>query len=1059
MSDFLRHLTLLLCAVALPVMAASVPNPSFDEAAADGPQPLGWSLASGDGDWRVVDGDRSLTTTGDDRRTSFWASDSVAFEPGAAYRLRFSARRVEGGGGGTVMSGTAFANRDLGQLDTSWRRISSYFVAPDSLVGRAWLRFGQWQLPGTIAFDDIRLDRVQPVHRDLGGGLRLGAGEQIAAGRYTFRAPQRTEMANHSRPLLRHTTGFNSYRWLFDAGQVVHYRFDLGRHRQSAGRVAVNVNYHTGGRLILEARGDSVGAWQRLGVVEGARSDSFAVPVGAILVELRLRAEAPAAGAAADGTNPGSFQVDEVRYAARLDGDPPEGEGRTRLVATPAVTPRAGGAGPVPSARRPAGSARDAERSAAVPRLVDVGAMLPGVVDTLTIELGRGWPTTVRARVQVTDSVSATPGVSAAASRSDEPEPGVVEAVDGRLRLPYRLTGTGERVLHVELAGSDGLLWRAEIDTRISVLHADDYGGFLGHRDGVDLWTASSGWKVSTTRQVPRAPATAVRLELARNEAEAVQLVLRPSTPLRGLTARATDLVRADGAPAAARIAAAHVEVLRVGTVPVRTPTDVAGEVGDWPDPLLPLDSTLGGVSAAADRNLALWVRVTTPTDLPAGLYRGQVQLRAEGWQASVPLEVTVWEVTLPDRMTLQTAFGFSPGAVWEYHRLEEDADRRRVLDLYLDSFARHHISPYDPAPLDRPVIEWPDLAGRPVEEGEVIEPTVDWARWDAAMQQGIEARHFNSFRLAIPGMGGGTYIDRREPVLQGWPAESPQYRALFRGYGRALERHLRQKGWLDEAYVYWFDEPAPRDYDFVMDGFARLRDAAPGVTRMLTEQVEPELLGGPTLWCPVTPNFDAADAAARRAAGERFWWYVCTVPKTPYAGLFIDHPGTELRVWLWQTWERRIDGILVWATNYWTSGAAYPGQRQNPYEDPMSWESAYNAPVGTRRPWGNGDGRFVYPPPAVFEAGGPVLEGPVETIRWEMLRDGIEDVEYLWMLQRALATKADRLSADERAAWTSLLDVPQAISASMTSFTEDPAPIEAHRRAVARALEQLARR
>jgi hypothetical protein len=685
--------------------------------------------------------------------------------------------------------------------------------------------------------------------------------------------------------------------------------------------------------------------------------------------------------------------------------------------------------------------------------------MLPGVVDTLTIELGRGWPTTVRARVQVTDSVSATPGVSAAASRSDEPEPGVVEAVDGRLRLPYRLTGTGERVLHVELAGSDGLLWRAEIDTRISVLHADDYGGFLGHRDGVDLWTASSGWKVSTTRQVPRAPATAVRLELARNEAEAVQLVLRPSTPLRGLTARATDLVRADGAPAAARIAAAHVEVLRVGTVPVRTPTDVAGEVGDWPDPLLPLDSTLGGVSAAADRNLALWVRVTTPTDLPAGLYRGQVQLRAEGWQASVPLEVTVWEVTLPDRMTLQTAFGFSPGAVWEYHRLEEDADRRRVLDLYLDSFARHHISPYDPAPLDRPVIEWPDLAGRPVEEGEVIEPTVDWARWDAAMQQGIEARHFNSFRLAIPGMGGGTYIDRREPVLQGWPAESPQYKALFRGYGRALERHLRQKGWLDEAYVYWFDEPAPRDYDFVMDGFARLRDAAPGVTRMLTEQVEPELLGGPTLWCPVTPNFDAEDAAARRAAGERFWWYVCTVPKTPYAGLFIDHPGTELRVWLWQTWERRIDGILVWATNYWTSGAAYPGQRQNPYEDPMSWESAYNAPVGTRRPWGNGDGRFVYPPPAVFEAGGPVLEGPVETIRWEMLRDGIEDVEYLWMLQRALATKADRLSADERAAWTSLLDVPQAISASMTSFTEDPAPIEAHRRAVARALEQLARR
>jgi len=78
---------------------------------------------------------------------------------------------------------------------------------------------------------------------------------------------------------------------------------------------------------------------------------------------------------------------------------------------------------------------------------------------------------------------------------------------------------------------------------------------------------------------------------------------------------------------------------------------------------------------------------------------------------------------------------------------------------------------------------------------------------------------------------------------------------------------------------------------------------------------------------------------------GEKFWWYICTGPKAPYCTLFIDHPGTELRVWLWQTWQRNIEGVLVWQTNYWTSNTAYPDQ--------------------------------------------PVLAGPVDSIRWEMLRDG----------------------------------------------------------------------
>ena len=51
--------------------------------------------------------------------------------------------------------------------------------------------------------------------------------------------------------------------------------------------------------------------------------------------------------------------------------------------------------------------------------------------------------------------------------------------------------------------------------------------------------------------------------------------------------------------------------------------------------------------------------------------------------------------------------------------------------------------------------------------------------------------------------------------------------------------------------------------------------------------------------------------------------------------------------------------------------------------------------------PWGNGDGRLLYPPRRgkPFEA---VVEGPVGSIRFENLRDGFEDREYLLMLRAA---------------------------------------------------------
>ena len=71
----------------------------------------------------------------------------------------------------------------------------------------------------------------------------------------------------------------------------------------------------------------------------------------------------------------------------------------------------------------------------------------------------------------------------------------------------------------------------------------------------------------------------------------------------------------------------------------------------------------------------------------------------------------------------------------------------------------------------------------------------------------------------------------------------------MFASQVQQIETHLREKGWLDMAYVYWFDEPDPKDYEFVANGMKRLEKYAPGLTRMITEQPSGEFDAHVNVW------------------------------------------------------------------------------------------------------------------------------------------------------------------------------------------------------------------
>lgn len=1013
-------LRVVLCAVAGLAAAAGDPagllaNGGFEAGAAT---PDGWRLQGAPGA-RLPQGGSGggacIRIGGESAADGTWVSDPVGFRPGHCYRLSLRAAG-EGASGGTALCGTPFANVDIGIPGAAWQRHGHVFTVPYGKEGRdAPVRLGVWQLQGQVLFDDARLVPVEPVYA-LTEGIALGEGERLDAGRYRFDAPFRSEGRNHSRPLSGFTARFNTDRWCFDAGTAVTYRHTVTGYVMRTARVSVNCGQYASGRLVIEFSADGK-TWQPAGALTNAGNLTVSVPdtlLPAAAVSVRLRGMKASC----------SIQVHGYRFDAEVEGP----------------------------ARSLAGSTRYVESVSREPnprvRVIGLGEALPGGANVAVLQVrhaGAG-PLTNEARVVFAGGDRPVRSYPVPVTL---PGPGAYD-----VRIPYEAPSAGEWEMSVEW----GEAFAARCTVTVPLLYDDSYGERLPVNSPLlTLWRAAPGWKIPRHRPVPRAFAKSLSLRLARKEWEAVQLVVSPQTALSNLTVTVTDLVYGKD-----RIPASQVGVSRVGYVPVEQPSDAAGAKGWWPDPLLPQE---GPLLAAAGEHHPFWIRVRAPDHIPAGIYRGTVTVQADGIRVTTVLNAEVYDFTLPDTMTCETAFGFNAHAAWRYHKATEPVQRRAVLDRYLRCLGDYRLSPYDPAPMDRWSVTWrnfdartgkPD-AGKTVAD---IEPVFRWDEWDAAMTRAVESNRFNTFRIRIEGLGGGTFHARTEPSLLGFAGGTPEYELLMGKYLRGIESHLREKGWLDKAFVYWFDEPDPKDYGFVMNGMNTLKRHAPGLRRMLTEQIEPKLFGGPGIWCPLTPSLNKPGLEERRKAGDRFWWYICCGPKAPYVTEFIDHAGPALRVWLWQTWAERVAGILIWETVYWTSDTAYPeaGKPQNPYTDPMSWTTGYGVPRGTKRPWGNGDGRFLYPPPAAADGNpaGPVPDAPVPSLRLEMLRDGIEDYEYFVILRRLLHEKGGRLDPRTRQNLEVLLTVPAEVSAGLTEFTRDPAPIETHRDKLARAIVSL---
>jgi len=208
-------------------------------------------------------------------------------------------------------------------------------------------------------------------------------------------------------------------------------------------------------------------------------------------------------------------------------------------------------------------------------------------------------------------------------------------------------------------------------------------------------------------------------------------------------------------------------------------------------------------------------------------------------------------------------------------------------------------------------------------------------------------------------------------------------------------------------------------------------KQAEPRLPRFITVAPHPDLYGAIDWWCPGTPSYRLDVARERRALGEKVWWYTCV---TWSPGLLLDAPGSEHRALLWLTFTQEADGLLFWCIDYWPS---------NPWETTTMGS-------GTA---GNGNGYLLYPrrpqdpPDRIYE-----------TVRLEVLRDSIEDYDYLVLLKARLAAAAasGKAPPEALAAGRAALATAARIATHATEYSLDPADYDHVRRLVAAAIEAL---
>ncbi len=391
--------------------------------------------------------------------------------------------------------------------------------------------------------------------------------------------------------------------------------------------------------------------------------------------------------------------------------------------------------------------------------------------------------------------------------------------------------------------------------------------------------------------------------------------------------------------------------------------------------------SFTGNIALDGGAPTGVLITIKVPEDAPAGDHATTLHVGA----VAVPLTLHVFDFALPREIHFASQLNVGISGLIPSGGGEQDAK---------DMLFEHRLTPSSPP--------WPSGFGYDITWDTDANPN----RCSTFYDEPSDAAEYSIQHLAAKYLEGDGwngvgfpdsmlfgFVDNSTPRPTSFCGESRgdhyssgAYNTKWSAYLAGLAGYLRDHGYIDRSYWYVQNEPqGEEDYALAAHLCRIARAAAPDLRIMISEEPKPEIAErsdgacGYDIWLAHVGAYQAAEAyawARQRDHGEQVWLYSLDHDAPPlFNPTKVTSDGFDARIVPWASFRHRARG---WA-----------------YYD-----------------------------------GGRFFDGATPKLTAELLREGFEDYEYLWL-------------ANGRAHPAAFADEPidatvRSVASSMTSFTHD---------------------
>lgn len=564
----------------------------------------------------------------------------------------------------------------------------------------------------------------------------------------------------------------------------------------------------------------------------------------------------------------------------------------------------------------------------------------------------------------------------------------------------------------------------------------------VGMKEGTNakVWTTYSTMKVMRDKHDYEALGDKLIIEMAKNETEGAQIVITPNTDIGSYDVIVSDLKCGDNVIKGEDIAIWQQNYVHVTSKGVRNYNDDY-PAGWIPDFMLPLDiaKAYGENKISENCNQSVTVEVETTEETVAGKYTGTVTVIADAQEYVMPIEVTVWDITL--HSTSRTCFSIAR-AYFYYGELDnsvetEDAYYAALLDYKCNGF-------FVPGESESPELmkEYLDKYWDHPNFNTYSLPALN-----AYGDNTVNIRYYKQYLkyLASKSTPERNYLEKAIVYVE--PLDEPQ---LTNKIGMVDGELSKMRAAAEEVISELAAEGYYSGFENADEWKAVLEDTIRNIQLILTDTYRSEYQNADATLCPTFDLYSADDTvtALTDYATENdneMWWYGCNNPKYPFPTYHIDDSLIGTRAVGWMQKQYGITGNLYWRVN----------QFHQQFVDLSPADKGLDPYVETNRIGkssevsSNGEGYLFYPGKKYGS------DTPFPSLRLLNVRDGNDDYDLLSVLEQKYS-ELEKYYGVEKGTFSlqnTLGNLFDSIGVNV-QYSQDPEAIFAARRLVAKLIE-----